>query len=342
MKDSLILGIESSCDETAVALVKDGHRVLTSLVASQMELHSRYGGVVPEVASRRHTETLLPLVREAFVRTGLTENELNGVAVTAAPGLIGALLVGLSFAKGLAFRLSLPLVAVHHVEAHLYACCLDAPPVVFPALGLVVSGGHTEIYRISDWGSYLSLCATRDDAAGEAFDKVAKLMGLGYPGGPVIERLAREATESSGTFTLTRMKDKSMDFSFSGLKTAVSLEMKKKPDWSDTEKTVLAAKFQRTVLAEILARVKPLLASERPKSLILGGGVACNEALRVSLREACSSAGVCLRVPPPAYCGDNAAMVAGLGARRIEKGERTGLSMNAVASPLSDTPFLIQ
>lgn len=227
MEKNIVLGIESSCDETAAAVVMEGHRVLANEVASQMELHSRYGGVVPEVASRRHLESLPFLVREVLKQSQTTFDDLTGIAVTAAPGLIGALLVGLSAAKGLAFRLHLPLTTVHHIEAHLYAAELDALPVHFPALGLVVSGGHTELYHMEGWGEYRLLAATRDDAAGEAFDKVAKLMGLGYPGGPMIEKLAKFSPETTGTFSLSKMKDKSRDFSFSGLKTAVMLEIKK-------------------------------------------------------------------------------------------------------------------
>lgn len=342
MPESLILGIESSCDETAVAVVRDGVSVVANQIASQSDLHSRYGGVVPEVASRRHYEAFPPLVSAALKEAGLGFSDISGVAVTAAPGLIGALLVGLSFAKGMAFRLALPLTAVHHVEAHLYASCLDMEPVEFPALGLVVSGGHTEIYRIQDWGNYELLGSTRDDAAGEAFDKVAKLLGLGYPGGPAVEQLAREVLEDPGLFPLTKMKDKSRDFSFSGLKTAVSLAVKKDPGMTTEARARMAAKFQRTVIAEILVRIKPLLREEGIRSLVVGGGVACNQALREALKQACGEAGVVLRVPPPVYCADNAAMVAGLGAWRIDRGDTVSWGANAVASPSSDIPFLIK
>jgi N6-L-threonylcarbamoyladenine synthase len=338
----LVLGIESSCDETAVAVVKDGYRVLANEVASQMELHSRYGGVVPEVASRQHLESLPVLIREVLKQSQVTFDDLTGIAVTASPGLIGALLVGLSAAKGLAFRLHLPLATVHHIEAHLYAAQLDAPPVLFPALGLAVSGGHTELYEMEDWGQYRLLASTRDDAAGEAFDKVAKLMDLGYPGGPLIEKLASKALEEKGHFSFSKMKDKSQDFSFSGVKTAVSIEIKKNPPRNEKERERLAAKFQNTVLEEIVLRVRFALENSKPKSLVVGGGVACNQALREVLGRETESFGVVLRVPPPKYCSDNAAMIAGLGAYQLAQGKKASLSATAMAATSGTTPFLLQ
>jgi N6-L-threonylcarbamoyladenine synthase len=328
--DSLVLGIESSCDETAVALVKSAAQVLSSEVSSQMDLHKRYGGVVPEVASRLHLESLPFLVEEALKKADVTFDQLTGIAVTAAPGLIGALLVGFSAAKALAFRLGVPLANVHHIEAHLYAAQLDAPPVVFPALGLVVSGGHTELYHMADWGQYKLLASTRDDAAGEAFDKVAKLMGLGYPGGPLIEKMAKLSPETTQTFSKARMKDKTLDFSFSGVKTAVSLELQKNPPKNEIEKNKLAAKFQNTVLEEILSRVEVLLDEGQFKSLVLGGGVACNHALRDALYKETEPRDIALRVPPPQYCSDNAAMIAGLGAFQISQGKIADLSSTAL------------
>jgi N6-L-threonylcarbamoyladenine synthase len=328
--DSLVLGIESSCDETAVALVKSAAQVLSSEVSSQMDLHKRYGGVVPEVASRLHLESLPFLVEEALKKADVTFDQLTGIAVTAAPGLIGALLVGFSAAKALAFRLGVPLANVHHIEAHLYAAQLDAPPVVFPALGLVVSGGHTELYHMADWGQYKLLASTRDDAAGEAFDKVAKLMGLGYPGGPLIEKMAKLSPETTQTFSKARMKDKTLDFSFSGVKTAVSLELQKNPPKNEIEKNKLAAKFQNTVLEEILSRVEVLLDEGQFKSLVLGGGVACNQALRDALYKETEPRDIALRVPPPQYCSDNAAMIAGLGAFQISQGKIADLSSTAL------------
>lgn len=330
MEKNIVLGIESSCDETAAAILMDGHRVLANEVASQMELHSRYGGVVPEVASRRHLESLPFLVQEVLKQSQITFDDLTGIAVTSAPGLIGALLVGLSAAKGLAFRLHLPLATVHHIEAHLYAAQLDAPPVQFPALGLVVSGGHTELYHMEGWGEYRLLAATRDDAAGEAFDKVAKLMGLGYPGGPIVEKLAKLSPETTGTFSLSKMKDKSQDFSFSGVKTAVMLEIKKNPPAGDKDRERLSARFQNTVIEEITLRVGVALEELKPRSLVMGGGVACNQALREALKIQAEKSSVILRVPPPKYCSDNAAMIAGLGAWQISKGKVASLSATAM------------
>lgn len=329
MSESLVLGIESSCDETSVAVVRDGYRVLANETASQMDIHSRYGGVVPEVASRQHLENLPFLIRETLKRAQTGFDDLTGVAVTTAPGLIGALLVGVSAAKGLAFRLHLPLAAVHHVEAHLYAVQLDSTPVEFPAVGLAVSGGHTEIYSIEGWGRYRLWASTRDDAAGEAFDKVAKLMGLGYPGGPLIEKLAGACPASTDHFPLSRMKDKSQDFSFSGLKTAVMLEIRKNPLKDGKDRERLAARFQNSVRGEIVSRVRIALEEMRPKSLVMGGGVACNQVLREALRTEAESAGAVFRVPPPKYCADNAAMVAGLGSHQLAQGKKAPLSATA-------------
>jgi N6-L-threonylcarbamoyladenine synthase len=342
MPKSLVLGIESSCDETSVAVVENHSRVLANEVASQMDLHQRYGGVVPEVASRQHLHDLPILIKETLQKAKVSYDDLTGIAVTAAPGLIGALLVGVSAAKGLAFRLHLPLSVVHHIEAHLYAAQLDAEPVRFPALGLAVSGGHTELYVIEDWGKYRLLAATRDDAAGEAFDKVAKLMGLGYPGGPIIEKMANSVPEEKGMFSLSKMKDKSQDFSFSGLKTAVGIEIRKNPLVTEQDKARLAAKFQRTVIEEISARVRVALAEHHPKSLVMGGGVACNQTLREALRRECAPFQTEFRVPPPHYCSDNAAMIAGLGSYHLSQGRQATLSATASASPSGAQPFLIQ
>src|ERR1041384_4532877 len=218
----LVLGIESSCDETAAALVRDGRELVSSVISSQIETHKRFGGVVPELASREHLDKIMPVVKEAFARAGLTQEEIDGLAVTQGPGLVGSLLVGLSYAKAMAYALEKPLVGVNHIEGHIYSVVFENPPIAYPAFALIVSGGHSNLFLVPAPGKYKVLARTRDDAAGEAFDKVAKMLGLGYPGGPIIERLAREGNPTAVKFALPRMGDNRPDFSFSGLKTAVS------------------------------------------------------------------------------------------------------------------------
>src|SRR5918992_2659680 len=218
----LVLGIETSCDETAAAIVRDGREIVSSVIASQIKTHERFGGVVPELASREHLDKIVPIVEEALSRAHVTRQQLDGIAVTNGPGLIGSLLVGVSYAKAMAYALNKPLVGVNHIEGHIYSVCFENPPVEHPALALIVSGGHTNVFFVPEPGKYKVVGRTRDDAAGEAFDKVAKLLGLGYPGGPVIERLAREGNPKAVKFSVPRMGDGSPDFSFSGLKTAVT------------------------------------------------------------------------------------------------------------------------
>src|SRR5919106_3813843 len=218
----LVLGIESSCDETAAAVVRDGREMLSSVISSQIDIHKRFGGVVPELASREHLDKIVPVVEEAFERARVGKDELDGIAVTVGPGLVGSLLVGVSYAKAMAFALKKPFVGVNHIEGHIYSVVFENPPVEYPALALIVSGGHTNLFLVPEPGRYRVLARTRDDAAGEAYDKVAKMLGLGYPGGPVIERLAREGDPRAVRFQVPRMGDGLTDFSFSGLKTAVS------------------------------------------------------------------------------------------------------------------------
>src|SRR3954469_13137089 len=218
----IVLGIESSCDETAAALVRDGREMVSSVISSQVEIHKRFGGVVPELASREHLDKIVPVVEEAFARAGIGKEEIDGLAVTQGPGLVGSLLVGLSYAKAMAYALSKPLVGVNHIEGHIYSVCFENPPVEHPAVALIVSGGHTNLFYVPEPGKYKVVGRTRDDAAGEAFDKVAKMLGLGYPGGPIIEKLAREGNPKAVRFALPRMGDNRPDFSFSGLKTAVT------------------------------------------------------------------------------------------------------------------------
>src|SRR5206468_4211958 len=218
----LVLGIETSCEETAAAIVRDGCKIVSSVIASQIDTHRRFGGVVPELASREHLDKIVPIVEEAFAQAGIQAQEIDGIAVTIGPGLVGSLLVGVSYAKAMAFALSKPLVGVNHIEGHIYSVCFENPPVEYPALALIVSGGHTNLFYVPEPGKYKVVGRTRDDAAGEAFDKVAKLLGLGYPGGPIIESLAREGNPHAVKFALPRMGDNRPDFSFSGLKTAVT------------------------------------------------------------------------------------------------------------------------
>src|SRR2546426_2717668 len=218
----LVLGIETSCDETAAAIVRDGREIISSVIASQVETHKRFGGVVPELASREHLDKIVPIVEEAFERAKLRTGNIDGIAVTIGPGLVGSLLVGVSYAKAMAFALKKPLVGVNHIEGHIYSVAFDNPPVAHPALALIVSGGHTNVFFVPEPGKYKVIARTRDDAAGEAFDKVAKMLGLGYPGGPIIEKLAREGNPRAIPFSIPRMGDGRPDFSFSGLKTAVT------------------------------------------------------------------------------------------------------------------------
>src|SRR3989442_4055704 len=218
----LVLGIETSCDETAAAVVRDGCEIVSSVISSQIKTHEKFGGVVPELASREHLDKIVPIVEEALARANLTKEQLDGIAVTIGPGLIGSLLVGVSYAKAMAYALKKPLVGVNHIEGHIYSVCFDNPPIEHPALALIVSGGHTNLFFVPIPGKYKVIARTRDDAAGEAFDKVAKLLGLSYPGGPIIERLAREGNSKAVKFSVPRMGDGSDDFSFSGLKTAVT------------------------------------------------------------------------------------------------------------------------
>ena len=352
-----ILGIESSCDETAAAVVVSGERVLSSVVASQLDVHARYGGVVPELASREHLRAITPVVREAVERAGLSYAELDAVAVTNGPGLAGALLVGLTYAKGLAFALSKPLLGVNHLEGHIHAVALEAAQqggrVVFPALALVVSGGHTHMFRVeSDPAagySYRLLGRTRDDAAGEAFDKVAKLVGLGYPGGPWIDRLSPHGDPSRVDLPGARMKGNPLDWSFSGLKTAVLRMVRARdmeaeiaarrrlfePGERPTLEAVLAAtpqptrdllaSFQHRVIEELLARAEQAAEGEQVESILVSGGVAANR----GLRERFAKLSMPVWFPSPALSTDNAAMIAAAAWPRLARGERSDWSLQA-------------
>lgn len=321
-----VLGIESSCDETAAAVVRGGRAVLSSVIASQVDLHRKYGGVVPEIASRRHLETIVPVLREAVAQAGIGWSDLQAVAVARGPGLVGTLLVGLSAAKALAFALDVPLLGVNHLEGHIYANFLAADPPAFPFVCLVVSGGHTELIYMAGHGSAEVLGRTRDDAAGEAFDKVARLLGLGYPGGPLLEDLARRGDREAVRLPRAYLEPGSYDFSFSGLKTAVRqlVERPVGPARAD-----VAAAFQWSVVEVLVNKTVQAARDRGVETVLLAGGVAANGALRAELADRCTEAGLVLRVPAPAYCTDNAAMIACAGFYALCSGRRDGLDLAA-------------
>jgi N6-L-threonylcarbamoyladenine synthase len=332
----LVLGIETSCDETAAAIVRDGREIVSSVIASQIETHKRFGGVVPELASREHLDKIVPIVEEAFARAKIRPDEIDGIAVTVGPGLVGSLLVGVSYAKAMAFALEKPLVGVNHIEGHVYSVAFDNPPVEYPALALIVSGGHSNLFFVPEPGKYKVLARTRDDAAGEAFDKVAKLMGLGYPGGPIIERLAREGDPKAVKFSLPRMGDGSADFSFSGLKTAVTKHvresgMQSTQNGEEPSQAIkdVAASFQSVVVRSLVGTTERLAKVYPAKNLIVAGGVACNGALREASREAATRLGIPVYFPSPHLSTDNAAMIAAAGTVKLRAGERAGFDLNA-------------
>jgi len=334
---SFVLGIETSCDETAAAVVEDGAVIRSNVVAAQAEVHGPYGGIVPELASRRHIEMILPVISRALEDAGVGLGDLGGIAVTAGPGLVGSLLVGLSAAKAMAYVRGLPLVGVNHLEGHIAAARLDHPELEPPFVALIVSGGHTHLYAAQAWGRYRLLGRTRDDAAGEAFDKVAGLLGLGYPGGPPIERAARAGDPEAVAFPRAVLSDGALDFSFSGLKTAVVHRLRRL-GWDGARRPVplapgqaadIAAGFQAAA-ADMLARNTWKAArATRATRVVVAGGVACNGALRDRLAAGAAERGLDLFLPRPALCTDNAAMIAAAGARRLGAGERAGLDLNA-------------
>ncbi len=345
---TIILGLESSCDETSCALVADGRHVLANVVATQIELHSRFGGVVPEVASRAHIEAINPVIEQALAAADTPIEQIDAVAVTCQPGLVGSLLIGLMAAKTLAMAWERPLIGVNHVHAHAYSPSLDDEPVEYPAVSLVVSGGHTALYECLSPIDVTSLGQTIDDAAGEAFDKVASIMGLGYPGGPLVDRIAREGDPKAVSLPRTLLGGDSLDFSFSGLKTAVLYHVNGVPNaklspeavaakgpgygkgaagLSEQEMADIAAGFQAAV-AEVLA-VKLRRAVKRcsARSIVVGGGVAANSGIRARLAVEAESLGCRLRLPPMKYCTDNAAMIAGMGYHMLKAGQTAGLDL---------------
>jgi len=357
-----ILGIESSCDETAASVVENGETVLSSVVASQMATHGKYGGVVPELASREHLRAIVAVVREALAESGSKLDDLAAVAATFGPGLVGSLLVGLTYAKSLCFARGLPLIAVNHLEGHIHAVLLEARRAAagapsgpeLPALALVVSGGHTHLFEVTEGFQYRLLGKTRDDAAGEAFDKVAKLLGFGYPGGPIVDRLASHGNPQAVPFTFAKMKGNDLDFSFSGLKTAVlrwveergmqeeiavrRALLRNRPhptleEWlaATPRRTLdLLASFQRAVIRELLTRAAASAERIGARSLIVSGGVACNSGLRAAAQSAALPCPVFF--PSPALSTDNAAMIAAAAFPKFARGEFAGFDLKAQAN----------
>lgn len=331
MSDLLVLGIESSCDETAAAVIAGGRRVLSNVIASQVDLFTQYGGVVPEIASRKHLELILPVIKEALAEAKVTIEQIDAIAVTHGPGLVGALLVGLSAAKALAFAQEKPLIGVNHLQGHIYANFLVEEPPQFPLVCLIVSGGHTDLVYMQDHGQMELLGRTRDDAAGEAFDKVARSCGLGYPGGPAVEKLARQGNPDAVVLPKVRTDDP-YDFSFSGLKTAVLQYVQKRGELDEQGRADLAASFQRAVTTALVEKTVLAAREKGVKQVIMAGGVASNGALRQAMAEACVPLGLRLGYPPPVLCTDNAAMIGAAGHYLFVSGVRHGLDLNAVPS----------
>jgi N6-L-threonylcarbamoyladenine synthase len=335
----LILGIESSCDETAAAVVKDGNQILSSVISSQIELHKPFGGVVPDIASREHLKKIDPIVKEALAKAKVSLEEINAVAVTQGPGLVGSLLVGVCYAKALAYGLDIPFVGVNHIEGHVFSVAFENPPIQFPAFALIVSGGHTNLFFIPEAGKYKVISRTRDDAAGEAFDKVAKMLGLEYPGGPVIERLAAEGDAGKIKFPIAKISDGRPDFSFSGLKTAVSRYVRENEirivvanDMPSQQIKDIAASFQATVIKSLIGTTTKMAAEYQPKTLIVAGGVACNNALREAAQKLGEKLNLPVYFPSKHLSTDNAAMIAAAGYFHLQRGEKSDLRMTADVS----------
>ena len=330
-KDVLILAIESSCDETAAAVVKNGRTVLSNVINTQIAIHTEYGGVVPEIASRKHIENINPVIREALKEADVTLDDITAIGVTYGPGLVGALLVGVAEAKAIAFATDKPLVGVHHIEGHIAANYIENKELKPPFVALVVSGGHTHLVKVVDYGRYEIIGRTRDDAAGEAFDKVARAIGLGYPGGPKIDKLAKEGNPLAISFPKAKVADAPYDFSFSGLKSAVlnylnGCKMKNQP----IVEADVAASFQKAVVDVLVEHSMWAIDEYGFDKFAIAGGVASNSALRMAMEEACRKKGIKFYHPSPIFCTDNAAMIGVAGYYEYLAGTRSGLDLNAV------------
>lgn len=339
----ITLGIETSCDETAVALVEDGKKILTSLVASQDDLHRKFGGVVPEVASRAHLRVLAPMLGEALGRAGRGREAVSAVAYTIGPGLIGSLLVGVSLAKALAYSWSIPAIGVNHLKAHLYGPVLAGEEFEFPLVGLIVSGGHTILVSARSWDEAGIVGGTRDDAAGEAFDKVAALLDLGFPGGPAVEQAARKGDPARFPLPRGMLHSGDLDFSFSGVKTAVRYLVERIREAGDEVPSAdIAAGFQKAVVDVLVAKLSAAVSAFSPKTIVIGGGVARNRELRRRVLEEGAFGPARVLIPPPEFCSDNAAVTAGLAGRLLERGGEIKTGLDADADPnLPWTPGLL-
>ncbi|MBQ5862239.1 MAG: tRNA (adenosine(37)-N6)-threonylcarbamoyltransferase complex transferase subunit TsaD [Peptococcaceae bacterium] len=341
-QDTIILAIESSCDETAVAIIKNGHEILANVVSTQIEIHRRYGGVVPEIASRKHLELINAVVQEALDQANMVLDDVTHIAVTYGPGLVGALLVGVATAKALAFASGKPLIGVHHIEGHICANFLVKQDFQFPLVCLVVSGGHTNIIKITDHGQYLLLGQTKDDAAGEAYDKIARAIGLPYPGGPHIEQLSREGDANAIELPRAWMGDDSYDFSFSGLKSAVLNYINKaKMKGEEINPADVAASFQQAVLDVLVQKTVRAAVENGVSNILLAGGVAANGTLRDQLQTAANAHNIQVHYPPVHFCTDNAAMIGAAAHYKAVKGDYADLTLNAVPN-LSFEKLLIE
>jgi len=332
----LVLGIESSCDETAAAVLQDGRKLLSNVIASQIRIHEKYGGVVPEIASRKHVEVIVPVIREALEKAGVTLDVIDGVAVTRGPGLVGSLLVGLSMAKALALARNIPFVGVNHLEGHVASAFLAEEKPSFPFIALVVSGGHTNIYVVQDFDRMRLVGQTRDDAAGEAFDKAAKLLDIGYPGGVVIDRLAKSGDPEALSFPRS-MKD-SLEFSFSGVKTALLTYMKKRESPpSAREMPDIVASYQEAIVDVLVEKTLRAAEIHAIPQVAVVGGVAANSRLRARFQEDAGKKGVRVCIPPPVFCTDNAAMIAVVGHHALTRGRKDPFDLNALSRWPLDT-----